>query len=159
MAEIIKEDQSAAVSNGQKTLGETLREMFDPYDMIGVKNVTKLALEIPYLPSKNEKVVSTKITKRVYGREELSEDGMSITPGKRETLKIGPDENATISGEFGYVAIPFIINIQLQLDARARSVKNDTGISTPQVLLERNARVKELLAQVYLGFPKASQKE
>jgi len=159
MAEIIKEDQSTAVSNGQKTLGENLREMFDPYDMVGVKNVTKLALEIPYLPSKNEKVVSTKITKRVYGREELSEDGMSIIPGKRETLKIGPDENATISGEFAYVAIPFIINVQLQLDARKRSVKNDTGISTPQVLLERNARVKELLAKVYLGFPKVSQKD
>ena len=159
MAEIIKEDQSAAVSNGQKTLGETLQEMFDPYDMVGVKNVTKLALEIPYLPSKNEKVVSTKITKRVYGREELSEDGMSIVPGKRETLRIGPDENATISGEFAYVAIPFIINIQLQLDARDRATKNDTGVSTPQVLLERNARVKELLSQVYLGFPKASQKD
>lgn len=159
MAEIIKEDQSAAVANGQKTLGEQLREMFDPYDIVGVKNVTKLALEIPYLPSKNEKVVSTKITKRVYGREELSEDGMSVVPGKRETLKIGPDENATISGEFAYVAIPFIINIQLQLDARERGVKNDTGISSPQVLLERNARVKELLSQVYLGFPKAAQKD
>jgi hypothetical protein len=159
MAEIIKEDQSAAVPNGQKTLGETLREMFDPYDMIGIKNVTKLALEIPYLPSKNEKVISNKITKRVYGREELSEDGTSIVPGKRETLKIGPDENATISGEFAYVAIPFIINIQLQLDARERAVKNDTGVSTSRDLLERNARVKELLAQVYLGFPKASQKD
>jgi len=159
MAEIIKEDQSAAVSNGQKTLDETLREMFDPYDMVGVKNVTKLALAIPYLPSKNEKVISTKITKRVYGREELSEDGMSITPGKRETLTIAPDENATIAGEMAYVVIPVIIKIQLQLDAQKRTVKNDTGISTPQVLLERNARVKELLAQVYLGFPKASQKE
>jgi hypothetical protein len=157
MAEIIKEDQSTAVSNGQKTLGETLREMFDPYDMVGVKNVTKLALDIPYLPSKNEKVVSNKITKRVYGRQELSEDGMSVVPGKRETLKIGPDENATISGEFAYVAIPFIINIQLQLDARERPIKNDTGLNT-QVLMERNARQKELLAQVYLGFPKTSQK-
>jgi hypothetical protein len=159
MAEIIKEDQSTAVSNGQKTLGEILREMFDPYDMVGVKNVTKLALDIPYLPSKNEKVVSNKITKRVYGREELSEDGMSIIPGKRETLRIGPDENATISGEFAYVAIPFIINIQLQLDARERPVKNDATGANPQVLMERNARVKELLAQVYLGFPKTSQKD
>jgi len=158
MAEIIKEDQGAAVPNGQKTLGETLREMFDPYDMIGIKNVTKLELAIPYLPSKNEKVISTKITKRVYGREELSEDGMSLVPGKRETLKIGPDENATISGEFAYVAIPFIINIQLQLDARERPIKNDTGLNT-RALLERNARVKELLAKVYLGFPKASQKD
>lgn len=159
MAEIIKEDQSAAISNGQKTLGETLREMFDPYDMVGVKNVTKLDLEIPYLPSKNEKVVSTKITKRVYGREELSEDGMSIIPGKRETLRIGPGENATISGEFAYVAIPFIINIQLQLDARERPTKNDTGIPTTQALMERSVRQKELLSQVYLGFPKTSIKD
>ena len=158
MAEIIKEDQRTAISNGQKSLGEILREMFDPYDMVGVKNVTKLPLEIPYLPSKNEKVVSTKITKRVYGREELSEDGMSIVPGKRETLKIGPDENATISGEFAYVAIPLIINIQLQLDARERPIKNDTGLNT-RILQERSVRVRELLAQVYLGFPKASQKD
>ena len=105
MAEIIKEDQRGSISTGQKTLGETLREMFDPYDIVGIKNITPLNLEIPYLPSKNEKVVSTKITKRVYGREELAEDGMTITPGKRETLRIGPDENATISGEFAYVAI------------------------------------------------------
>jgi len=158
MAEIIKEDQSTAVSNGQKTLGEILREMFDPYDMVGVKNITNLSLDIPYLPSKNEKVVSNKITKRVYGREELSEDGMSVIPGKRETLRIGPDENATISGEFAYVAIPFIINIQLQLDDRKKAIKGDTGLNT-QVLMERNARVKELLAQVYLGFPKSMHKD
>lgn len=158
MAEIIKEDQSTAVSNGQKTLGEILREMFDPYDIVGVKNVTSLTLDIPYLPSKNEKVVSTKITKRVYGREELSEDGMSIVPGKRETLRIGPDENATISGEFAYVAIPFIINVQLQLDARAKPHKNDVGPDA-QALLERSVRQKELLSQVYLGFPKTLQKD
>lgn len=154
MAEIIKEDQSNAVAAGHKSLGETLREMFDPYDMVGIKNITELPLSIPYLPSKNEKVVSTQITKRVYGREELSEDGMSITPGKRETLKIDPGEAATISGEFAYVALPYIINIQLQLDERERQRKPSDELN-PQIIKEREARVKELLQEAYLGFPKA----
>ena len=158
MAEIIKEDQTNSRAAGNKSLGETLREMFDPYDIVGVKNVTKLPLLIPYLPSKNEKIISTNTTKRVYGREELSEDGMSITPGKRETLNIGPSEAATISGEFAYVAIPFIINTQLQLDERDRPIVNDTGLNT-QVIQEREARQKELLQQVYLGFPKSSKIE
>lgn len=158
MAEIIKEDQTYAVSAGRKTLGETLREMFDPYDMVGIKNVTKLPLTIPYLPSKNEKVISTQTTKRVYGREELSEDGMSITPGKRETLKIGAGEVATISGEFAYVAIPFIINTQLQLDFLEKPSQNDMGIDV-KIVKEREERRKELLQQVYLGFPKASKVE
>jgi hypothetical protein len=158
MAEIIKEDQTNAIAAGHKSLGETLREMFDPYDMVGVKNVTKLSLSIPYLPSKNEKVISTQITKRVYGREELSEDGMSITPGKRETLNIGPGEAATISGEFAYVAIPFIINTQLQLDERDRPITTDTGLNTV-IIKERDARQKELLQEVYLGFPKSSKTE
>lgn len=158
MAEIIKEDQTNAVASGRKSLGEILREMFDPYDMVGVKNVTNLPLTIPYLPSKNEKIISTKTTKRVFGREELSEDGMSITPGKRETLKIDAGEAATISGEFAYVAIPFIINTQLQLDARIKPVKNDTGMNT-QIIKEREARQQELLQEVYLGFPKLSKNE
>jgi hypothetical protein len=156
MAEIIKEDQVTGRSAGRKSLGETLREMFDPYVIVGVKNVTKLSLSIPYLPSKNEKIISSNITKRVYGREELSEDGMTITPGKRETLKISAGEAATISGEFAYVAIPFIINIQLQLDDRNKTVKDDTEV---QVIVEREARVAELLSQIYLGFPKSSKTE
>lgn len=153
MAQIIKEDQANAVSAGHKSLDEILREMFDPYDMVGVKNITELSLSIPYLPSKNEKVVSTHITKRVYGREELSEDGMSITPGKRETLMIDPGEAATISGEFAYVAIPYIINIQLQLDERDRR-RTPSDELNPQIIKEREARVKDLLQEVYLGFPK-----
>lgn len=153
MAEIIKEDQSNAIAAGHKSLDEILREMFDPYDMVGVKNVTELPLSIPYLPSKNEKIVSTQITKRVYGREELSEDGMSITPGKRETLRIGPGEAATIAGEFAYVAIPYIVNIQLQLDERKRQ-RTPADELNPQIIKEREARVKELLGEVYLGFPK-----
>lgn len=154
MAEIIKEDQSGSIAAGHKSLDEILREMFDPYDIVGVKNVTTLTLSIPYLPSKNEKVVSTQITKRVYGREELSEDGMSITPGKRETLIIKPGEAATISGEFAYVALPYIINIQLQLDERERQ-RTPSDELNPQIIKEREARVKELLQEAYLGFPKA----
>ena len=158
MAEIIKEEQLGSTLSGRETLDETLRKMFDAYDMVGVKNITSLELSIPYLPSKNEKIVTNNITKRVYGRQELSDDGLTITPGKRETLRIGPGEVATIAGEFAYVAIPFIINIQLQLDERKKNnSKGDTELNT-RVVVEREIRRHELLKEVYLGFPKSSNK-
>lgn len=160
MAEIIQEDQTGVISSNSKTLGDTLRELFNPYDMIGVKNITSLPLIIPYLPSKNEKVVQTNITKKVTGREELTEDG-SLMPGKREVLNIKPGEVASIPGEMGYIVIPYIINIQLQLDDKENPIKKgeiDTGANR-QVIRDRDSRVKELLSKVYLGLPRESKAE
>lgn len=156
MAEIIQEDQNSPLSANRKTIGEILAEMFNPYDMVGVKNITTLDLSIPYLPSKNEKVITNNITKKVFGREELSEDGTTIIPGKRETLKIGAGEAATISGEMAYVVIPHIIYTQLQIEARQRPQTTDTGADV-QVIKERETRQKELLQEIYLGFPKSAK--
>lgn len=158
MAEIIKEDQNSILPSNRKTLYETIQEIFNPYDMVGVKNITELDLSIPYLPSRNEKIITSNTTKKVYGREELTEDGFQKIPGKRETLKIKSQETAVIPGEMAYVVIPHIIYIQLQLESRNRPKTVDTG-ADPIVIKERETRQRELLQEIYLGLSKSSKVE
>lgn len=160
MANIVDEGNQGVVTSNRKTLGETLRETFDAYSIVGVKNITTLALSIPWLPAKNEKIITNNTTKKVYGREELSEDGMSTIPGKRKILHINPDEVATISGEFAYVAIPYIINTQIQLEQRAQPKKGlDTGIDATKTQIERELRKRQLLEEVFVGFPRESKND
>lgn len=159
MANIVDEGDQGVVVSNRKTLIEILHETFDAYSIVGVKNVTTISLAIPWLPAKNEKVVTTPTYKNISGREELSEDGTMTIAGKRKILHINPDEVATISGEFAYVAIPYIINTQIQLEERKKSNKDKGDADETKVQVERELRKRQLLEEVFVGFPRESKNE